>query len=103
MSGAWSEPGRPRRRPRYPMPEEIAATLDREGLRAAYDARPPYQRNDYLGWIGRAVRKQTRLSRIEQMVDELRAGSGYMGMPWSPIRSRRGVPPEGTPAGQDAL
>jgi len=68
------------------MSEQIAALLEREGLRTAYDARPPYQRNDYIGWIERAVRPQTRMSRIEQMLNELRAGSGYMGMPWSPRR-----------------
>ncbi|MEZ5721721.1 MAG: YdeI/OmpD-associated family protein [Paracoccaceae bacterium] len=37
-----------------PMPDDVAARLDAAGLRAAYDARPPYQRNDYLGWIARA-------------------------------------------------
>lgn len=84
------------------MPEEIAAILDREGLRGAYDARPSYQRNDYIGWIGRAVREQTRIRRIEQMLDELRSGSGFMGAPWLPSRTRR-ESSEGTPPGPDAL
>jgi [protein-PII] uridylyltransferase len=35
-----------------------------KGLRAAYDARPPYQRNDYLGWINRAKQDDTRQKRL---------------------------------------
>ncbi|MEJ2036021.1 MAG: YdeI/OmpD-associated family protein [Maritimibacter sp.] len=46
------------------MPDEIAARLEDAGLRAAYDARPAYQRNDYLGWIARAKRPETREKRI---------------------------------------
>jgi uncharacterized protein YdeI (YjbR/CyaY-like superfamily) len=53
-------------------------------LRAAYDARPPYQRNDYLGWINRAKRDDTKQKRLRQMLAELRAGEGYMNMPWRP-------------------
>ena len=93
--GGWSDSTRPRRRARIPMPSEIASLLKMQGLRAAYDARPPYQRNDYLGWIGRAVRPATRARRIERMVDELRAGEGYMGMAWTPRssgRSESGMP-----------
>lgn len=85
------------------MPEELRAILELEGLRPAYDARPPYQRNDYIAWIERAVRPVTRVRRIDRMLDELRVGSGYMGMPWSPARQRRKAMSEGTPAGPDAL
>ena len=53
-------------RPENPMPEDIAARLDAAGLAAAYAARPPYQRNDYLGWIARAKRPETRAKRIEE-------------------------------------
>jgi len=60
----------------------VRVALDREGLRAAYDARPPYQRNDYLGWIARAKREATREKRLAQMLDELRLGDRYMGMAW---------------------
>ena len=69
-----------------PMPEDIAARLDAAGLRAAYDARPPYQRNDYLGWIANAKRPETREKRIRQMLDELRQGGVYMGMDHPPSR-----------------
>lgn len=66
------------------MPDDIAARLDALGLRAAYDARPPYQRNDYLGWIARAKRPETREKRVAQMLDELADGTRYMKMRWSP-------------------
>jgi uncharacterized protein YdeI (YjbR/CyaY-like superfamily) len=46
----------------------------------AYNARPPYQRNDYIGWLTRAKLEATRQKRLEQMLDELAAGDSYMGM-----------------------
>lgn len=49
---------------------------------AAYDARPPYQRNDYIGWIDRAKRPETRTKRIAQMLAELEQGDVYMKMEW---------------------
>jgi len=69
-------------RPQNPMPDDIATRLDSAGLRAAYDARPPYQRNDYLGWIARGKRRETREKRIAQMLDELAGGTHYMKMRW---------------------
>lgn len=51
---------------------------------SAYKARPFYQRNDYLAWIGRAKRDQTRRSRITQMIDELERGGVYMKMDHPP-------------------
>lgn len=71
-------------RPIQPMPPEIAEALEARGLRAAYDARPPYQRNDYLAWIGRAKRPDTRARRLAQMLDELEHGGLYMKMRWGP-------------------
>lgn len=71
------------KRPIQPMPEDIAARLAGRGLRAAYDARPPYQRNDYLAWVARAKRPATREKRIAQMLDELAAGDTYMRMRWT--------------------
>ena len=66
------------------MPDDLAARLETAGLRALYDARPAYQRNDYLGWIARAKLLETREKRICQMLDELRAGDAYMKMKWHP-------------------
>ena len=70
-------------RPREPMPDFVAQALEETGMRAAYDARPPYQRNDYLLWINTAKRDDTRRKRLEQMLDELRRGDVYMKMAWS--------------------
>jgi uncharacterized protein YdeI (YjbR/CyaY-like superfamily) len=70
------------KRPANPMPEYVRTALEAHGLRDSYDARPWYQRNDYLGWIDRAKREETRLKRLDQMLQELRAGDVYMKMPW---------------------
>ena len=72
------------KRPRQPMPKEVLAALSNEGLMPAYEARPPYQRNDYLGWINRAKKTETKQRRLQRMLGELKAGHGYMGMAWSP-------------------
>ena len=67
-------------RPLHPMPADVQARLETEGLMERYRARPAYQQNDYLGWIGRAVRPQTREKRLQQMIAELQDGHLYMGM-----------------------
>jgi len=64
----------------YPMPEDVVQRLDTEGLAEAYRQRPAYQQNDYIGWILRAKRPQTRQKRLEQMIQELRGGQLYMNM-----------------------
>ena len=65
------------------MPDDVAEALVAEDLRWAYDERPPYQRNDYIAWISRAKRDETRQRRIRQMLDELATGDIYMKMPWN--------------------
>ena len=77
------------RRPRYPMPTDVRRALEDTDLMAAYDARPPYQRNDYIGWIDRAKRPETRTKRIDQMLAELEQGDVYMKMAWRGARNRR--------------
>ena len=72
------------RRPTNPMPTDVQDRLEREGVLEAYCERPHYQRNDYLGWIARAKRPETRQKRIGQMLDELRRGGVYMNMPHPP-------------------
>lgn len=72
------------KRPAHPMPDFVAQALEAEGLRPRYDARPWYQRNDYLGWINAAKREATKAKRLRQMLDELRAGDVYMKMAWHP-------------------
>ena len=71
-------------RPRYPMPEFMRQALATRGLMDAYLARPAYQRNDYIGWITRAKREETRATRVKQMLDELEHGGVYMKMKWHP-------------------
>lgn len=73
----------PLKRSINPMPDFVRQALVEQGLMDAYNARPPYQRNDYLGWIGRAKLDITRDKRLQQMLDELRGGKTYMNMPWS--------------------
>ncbi len=68
----------------HPMPDFVAEALAVRGLRAAFDARPAYQKNDWIGWIARAKREETRQRRLEKMLSELAAGHGYMGMEWQP-------------------
>lgn len=74
------------KRPANPMPPDIRDALDAHGLTRRYEERPWYQRNDYLGWIGRAKRDETRSKRVRQMLDELAAGDVYMKMAWRPRR-----------------
>ena len=74
------------KRPANPMPDFVADALKAEELRDRYDARPWYQRNDYLGWIDRAKRNDTKMKRLRQMLDELKAGDVYMKMAWRPRR-----------------
>jgi uncharacterized protein YdeI (YjbR/CyaY-like superfamily) len=66
------------------MPEAVRKALELRGLTKAYERRPPYQRNDYLGWIGRAKRELTYNRRLEQVLDELSAGDRSMNMKWHP-------------------
>lgn len=67
-------------RPIHPMPEFVREALLEHGLMEAYRARPPYQQNDYIGWINRAKRIETRQRRLDQMLDELTRGDVYMKM-----------------------
>ena len=64
------------------MPDYVLTALTEAGLMPAYRRRPPYQQNDYIGWIMRAARPDTRAKRLDQMLDELRSGTAYMKMPY---------------------
>jgi uncharacterized protein YdeI (YjbR/CyaY-like superfamily) len=68
----------------HPMPAFVVEALSARDLQAAFDARPDYQRNDWVGWIARAKREDTKQRRLEKMLSELAAGHGYMGMEWHP-------------------
>ncbi|MDY6834085.1 MAG: YdeI/OmpD-associated family protein [Chloroflexota bacterium] len=58
-------------RPRYLMPDFIKKALVENNLLEAYEARPPYQQNDYVGWILQAKREETQQKCLEQMLEEL--------------------------------
>jgi uncharacterized protein YdeI (YjbR/CyaY-like superfamily) len=68
------------KRSKHPMPDFVQAALIERGLMEAYHARPAYQQNDYLGWIAKAQREETKLKRLTQMLNELEAGGVYMKM-----------------------
>ena len=70
-------------RPREDMPDFVREALEERGLMALYQARPPYQRNDYLLWINKAQRDDTKQKRLAQMLEELEAGGVYMRMRWN--------------------
>jgi uncharacterized protein YdhG (YjbR/CyaY superfamily) len=70
------------KRPRNAMPAWIRRALASRGLMEAYRARPPYQRNDYVGWITRAKLPGTQTRRLEKMLEELAQSTHYMNMRW---------------------
>ena len=74
------------KRPRYPIPDYIKEVLEEHALVKAFEDRPAYQQNDYIGWITRAKRPETIDKRLAQMLDELEKGDKYMKMPY---RSRK--------------
>ncbi len=70
------------KRVRHPMPGVVRKALAARNLMDAYREPPPYQQNDYIGWITRAKRAETRERRLAQMLDELAAGDRYMKIPY---------------------
>lgn len=70
------------------MPDFIKLALDESWLMDKYRARPPYQQNDYIGWITRGKLAATRQKRLDQTMDELKRGGLYMKMKYTPKRER---------------
>jgi uncharacterized protein YdeI (YjbR/CyaY-like superfamily) len=64
-------------------PDFVVAALREHQLDEAYQSRPPYQQNDYIGWITRAKRDATKQKRLNQMLSELKGGELYMNMKYS--------------------
>ena len=62
------------------MPEFVKQALEKRGLMDDFKERPAYQQNDYVGWISRAKRQETKDNRLQQMLGELDAGGVYMKM-----------------------
>lgn len=67
-------------RPKYLMPDFIKKALEKNDLMEDYNKRPAYQQNDYIGWICRAKRQETKEKRLRQMLEELECGGVYMSM-----------------------
>jgi uncharacterized protein YdeI (YjbR/CyaY-like superfamily) len=65
------------------MPKDVRDALSKAKAMDTYRSRPPYQQNDYIGWITRAKLPATRQKRIQQMLDELESGGVYMRMSWN--------------------
>lgn len=63
-----------------PMPNFVKKALEKSKQMEQFLARPPYQQNDYLGWIARAKKEETRQKRLDQMIVELKKGNVYMKM-----------------------
>ncbi|MET0069181.1 MAG: YdeI/OmpD-associated family protein [Candidatus Thiodiazotropha sp.] len=74
------------KRPRQQMPDFVRRALQGHDLMAEYQARPAYQQNDYIGWINRGKRQETKKKRLRQMLDELEMGGVYMKMAHPPSR-----------------
>lgn len=74
------------KRPINPIPDFVKKALAERGLMNAYQERPAYQQNDYIGWINRAKRQETKEKRLCQMLDELQVGGIYMNMKHSASR-----------------
>jgi uncharacterized protein YdeI (YjbR/CyaY-like superfamily) len=70
------------KRQRHAMPAFMRDALKKNGLMELYNARPPYQRNDYIGWINQARREGTKEKRLKQMIAELKKGDVYMKLAW---------------------
>jgi hypothetical protein len=62
------------------MPELVRKALVAQKLMEAYRSRPPYQQNDYIGWITHAKLRATQEKRLAQMLEELAGGDRYMKM-----------------------
>lgn len=63
-----------------PMRQEIKKILEKEKLMDKFKQRPFYQKRDYLNWVLQAKQEKTKQKRLNQMLEELRAGDAYMGM-----------------------
>ena len=68
------------KRPIHPVPKFVKQALLDSNLMDNYKQRPAYQQNDYIGWINQAKREETKLKRLQQMLDELEQGGIYMKM-----------------------
>jgi hypothetical protein len=62
------------------LPDFVEKSLIDNFLVDIYITRPAYQKNDYIGWITRSKREETKKKRLTQMIRELQENDKYMGM-----------------------
>jgi len=67
-------------RKKHLVPAHVSKALKASNLVDEYKSRPAYQQNDYIGWIQRAKRPETKQKRLQQMIEELKKGGVYMGI-----------------------
>ena len=97
------EQARHLKRPIYPMPDFLHSALLTHGLLEAYQQRPAYQQNDYIGWITRAKHQGTQDKRLQQMLDELTTGDRYMRMAYPAGEAPRKERTDDEPSRTDRL
>jgi len=68
------------KRTKNPMPDFVKKALIDNKLMQSFSERPAYQQNDYIGWITRAKKEDTKAKRLSQMIYELEIGGAYMNM-----------------------
>ena len=67
------------RRELNPMEDFIKDRLVKDEVLDKYNERPAYQRSQYIDWITSAKREATKEKRLNQMIDELKAGDSFKG------------------------
>jgi hypothetical protein len=74
----------PHKRQKHPLPDDIREALNLRGLMDAYQSRPPYQQNDYIGTlcVTPARPTATKLKRLDPMPAELESGKFYTRIDW---------------------
>lgn len=67
-----------------PMPGNVRGALAKKKLLDAFQARPDYQRRDYLKGIEHAFGTPAKQKLIDQLVADLEHGKQFLGKPWEP-------------------
>jgi hypothetical protein len=76
------------KRPGHALPGFVKQALKKRGLLDAYQKRPTYQQNDYIGWINEVKLPEIKQERLDQMLDELEKGRIFMGTDYpSPLKN----------------
>ncbi len=78
------------KRPDHTMPGFVKQALKKQGLLEAFEKRPDYQQNDYLGWIHDGKIHEIKLKRLQQMLDELAKGGIFMGEGYAEPEKKKG-------------